>query len=158
MAYRGIAITIIHCAIVLSLAGKYALDRERLPRVWVKTAPYDPTLPIRGRYVSLRLQVDCATDVYPSGWISARLEVKNNRLVALPVASGAGIMISGARGLPWTLTEPVAFFIPEHIEDPSLRPSDEELWVEATVPKSGPPRPLRLGVKKNGVLTPLDLR
>jgi len=34
----------------------------------------------------------------------------------------------------------------------------EELWVEVTVPRRGPPRPLRLGVKKDGTLTPLDLR
>jgi hypothetical protein len=57
-AYRGIAVAVVQCLIVLSLAGKYAIDRERLPRVWVNATPVDPDLPIRGRYVSLRLQVD----------------------------------------------------------------------------------------------------
>ena len=57
-----------------------------------------------------------------------------------------------------TLSEPIAYFIPEHVDDPSRRPPGEELWVEVTVPPKGPPRPIRLGVKKDGVLTPLDLR
>lgn len=46
------------------------------------------------------------------------------------------------------LAEPVAFFIPEHILDPSRRPEGQELWIEVTIPKKGPPRPIRLGVKK----------
>ena len=55
------------------------------------------------------------------------------------------------------LVEPVAYFIPEHVPDPSRRLPGEELWVEVTLPKQGGPRPIRLAVKKDGVLTPLDL-
>lgn len=56
------------------------------------------------------------------------------------------------------LYERVAFFIPEHVPDPSRRLQGEQLWVEATIPKKGPPRPIRLGVKKDGgPITPLDL-
>jgi hypothetical protein len=55
------------------------------------------------------------------------------------------------------LDDSLAYFIPEHIPDPSIRAAGEELWVEVTLPKKGPPRPIRLGVKKDGVLTPLDL-
>jgi hypothetical protein len=52
----------------------------------------------------------------------------------------------------------VAFFIPEHIPDPSRRTQGEELWVEVTIPKTGPPRPIRLGVKKgDGPIVPLEL-
>ncbi len=65
---------------------------------------------------------------------------------------------STASGLVAGLAEPVAYFIPEHIPDPSIRPAGEELWAEVTVPKSGPPRPIRLGVRRNGTLTPLDIR
>jgi hypothetical protein len=54
------------------------------------------------------------------------------------------------------LAEPVAFFIPEHATDPSRRRNEEELWVEVTVPRRGPPRPIRLGLKKGDVLTPLE--
>jgi len=57
------------------------------------------------------------------------------------------------------LDRPVAFFIPEQIPDPSRRPPDEKLWVEVTIPKKGPPRPIRLGVKKgDSPIVPLNLR
>jgi hypothetical protein len=52
----------------------------------------------------------------------------------------------------------VAFFIPEHVPDPSVRPPGEELWAEVTIPGSGPPRPIRLGVMRQGRLTALELR
>jgi hypothetical protein len=55
------------------------------------------------------------------------------------------------------LDSPLAYLIPEHVADPSRRPSGEELWVEVTLPRKGPPRPIRLGVKKDGTLAPLDL-
>ena len=67
----------------------------------------------------------------------------------------AGIYVSHT-GDTDRLLDPVAFFIPEHIPDPSFRPKGEELWVEVSVPKKGPPRPIRLGVKKDNVLTPLN--
>ena len=51
----------------------------------------------------------------------------------------------------------VEYFIPEHALDPSLRNRGEELWVEVTIPKKGPPRPIRLGVKKNGMIAPLEI-
>jgi len=52
----------------------------------------------------------------------------------------------------------VAYFIPEHVADPSRRAPGEELWAEVTIPRAGAPRPIRLGVKKDGVLTPLDVK
>jgi hypothetical protein len=53
-------------------------------------------------------------------------------------------------------TPTVAFFIPEHADDPSRRAAGEELWAEVTMPRRGRPRPIRLGVKKSdGTLTPL---
>lgn len=52
----------------------------------------------------------------------------------------------------------LAYFIPEGVPDPSIRSRDEELWVEVSVPKEGPPRPVQLAVRKNGVMTPLELR
>ena len=115
---RGLVVAVIHVALILSIAGKYSWDRGRLPRQWFRAAPYDPDLPIRGRYVSLRL-------------------------INGPVDRG---------------DSPIAIFIPEHIPDPSRRLAGEELWVEVTVPSGGPLRPIRLGVKREGVLTRLDLR
>ncbi len=154
--YRGLAVAALQCAIVLSVAGKYAWDRERLPRVWIKTAPYDPNLPIRGRYVSLRVEAD-GPSTGGNTWIPVRLSVENQRLVAIPDSTDVTVNASCSPGR-CVLTEPVAFFISEHVADPSRREPGEELWVEVSVPPNGPPRPLQLGVKKDGVLLPLDLR
>jgi hypothetical protein len=56
------------------------------------------------------------------------------------------------------LDQTLAFFIPGHVADPSRRPAGEELWVEVTIPRAGLPRPIRLGVKKDGQLEPLAVR
>jgi len=153
--YRGAAVAVLQCLIVLSVSGKYALDRERLPRVWAAAAPIDPNLPVRGRYVSLRLQVEAAAPD-TTHWTAARLAAVGGRLVATPDRSGSVHIVP--RDAQWTLAEPVAFFIPDNIPDPSRRAPGEELWVEVSVPAYGSPRPVRLGVKRAGVLTPLDLR
>lgn len=58
-------------------------------------------------------------------------------------------------GLVAVVGTTTTYFLPEHSPDPSRRPQGEELWMEATIPRKGPPRPIRLGVKKGGVLTPL---
>ena len=57
-----------------------------------------------------------------------------------------------------TSAEPLAFFIPEHAPDPTALRPGEELWAEVTLPRKGPPRPIRLGVKKGaGPIVPLNL-
>jgi hypothetical protein len=123
--YRGLAVALLQCLIVLSVAGKYAMDRERLPRVWTKAMPFDPNLFVRGRYVSLRLQVEAQPDA--GQWTSARLSAVDGRLVATPDPAGSVHIVPG--GNRWTIAEPVAFFIPEHVPDPSQRAPGEELCV-----------------------------
>jgi len=152
--YRGAAVAVLQCLMVLSVAGKYAMDRERLPRVWTKAAPFDPELFVRGRYVRLRLQVEAPLD---AGQLTpARLSAVDGRLIATPdLAGSVHIVLGGDR---WMIAEPAAFFIPEHVPDPSRRAAGEELWVEVSVPARGSPRPIRLGVKRDGVLTPLELQ
>ena len=150
---KGIAVAAFDCLLMLSVAGKYYLDRERLPRVWAQATPVDPNLPVRGRYVSLRVQVE--TPAQPHEAISrARLVIRDGRLAAERVGYWTGVIVDW----PGQIREPVAFFISEHVQDPSRIGSGEELWVEVSVPAQGPPRPLRLGVKKDGVLTPLAMR
>ena len=58
----------------------------------------------------------------------------------------------------YMLAEAIPYFIPEHVQDPTIRTQGEELWVEVTVPPKGLPRPKQVGVKKDGRLTPLNLR
>ncbi len=162
---KGLAVAAAQMLVVASVGAKFLVDRSSYPRVWVATAPVDPDLPIRGRYVRLGILVDAerrAVADMPGApnLFSARLAVKDNRLVAIEDESGAHFVSSMpcATETCWRLSEPLAYFIPEHIEDPSRRSRDEELWVEVTVPPKGAPRPIQLGVKKNGELTPLELR
>jgi hypothetical protein len=158
----GVALAVIHMALVGALGLKLMVDRARFPRGWARTAPYDPSLPIRGRYVRLRLEVPVTgppSAAVPDDVHGVRLHEARGRLVAELDDSGdlpAARWQAGERSA--LLNEPVAFFIPEHARDPSVRPAGEQLWAEVTIPRQGPPRPIRLGVWKDGRLTPLDLR
>lgn len=170
---KGLAIAAAHVALVASLGGKLLYDRATLPRVWVAAAPFDPDLPIRGRYVSLQLAVE-PRGIREAGPGQRReppqpvvLRAENGRLVAEARPGARGYdpadlhvrFLQRADGKRAVLDQPVAFFIPEHVPDPSRRPPGEELWVLATIPGKGPPRPIRLGVRKpDGTFLPLELR
>jgi hypothetical protein len=155
---KGVALGAIQVAMVLSLGGKLLIDRATMPRVWVKVTPFDPDLPVRGRYVSLRVPAEARGFAWGFVYGTAKLSVEDGKLIARPTEDNGGTMVNVTGDPPVAnLSEPVAYFIPEHVADPSGRPPGEDLWVEVTVPPKGPPRPIRLGVKKDGVLTPLDL-
>jgi hypothetical protein len=159
---------IVGAAQILLLAGvgaKFLYDRATYPRLWVETAPYDPYLPVRGRYVSIALVVPAArvenADAAGTspGMFSARLEVRDDQLVAVEDPEGKHFVTIGRcpdRSC-LQLATPVAYFIPEHGPDPSRRPEGETLWVEVTLPPTGAPRPLRLGTRRAGdaKVTPL---
>jgi len=146
---RGLVLAGLHVLLVCSLGAKLLYDRATRPRVWARTAPFDPDLPLRGRYVSLALEV--AAPVSSAERTEVELAVENERLVARAADTSTGVFVTGKR-----LDEPIAFFIPEHAEDPSRLERGEELWAEVTVPKRGPPRPIRLGLRKGGEIEPLD--
>ena len=162
---KGLTIAAIHLALVGSVGGKLLIDRATRPRVWARAGPFDPDLPIRGRDVRLRVVGRASEPLSgPSGSVPVTLRVENGVLTFDRVDESAGSRLR-ARTIVTTrngehiteLDQTLAYFIPEHVPDPSRRPPGEELWVELTLPKAGPPRPIRLGVKKDGVLTPLDL-
>ena len=48
MMRKGLAVAALHVAIVASLGAKLLADRATRPRVWARTAPFDPTLPDSG--------------------------------------------------------------------------------------------------------------
>lgn len=191
---KAFLLTSLHLLLVLSLGGKLLYDRATRPRFWVKAAPVDPDLPIRGRYVSLRVEVPVLgavmppleprpknlkeTEPWPPRWqqhhLRVDLEAGSQGLVArtqgkpdpqhlvIYDANHNATLPERMRGLPeasWVvvLDQPIPFFIPERISDPSRRKPGEELWVEVTLPRKGPLRPIRLGVKKEGNLNPLNL-
>jgi hypothetical protein len=158
---KGLIVAAAHVAIVCTLGAKLLADRATLPRVWVEVASYDPDLPIRGRYVRLQIIAtprgfeDSGDQSQAWGW--ARLSVEGDRLIATrteyPTRHFLRIQKQGDRVVA-TLGTPVAFFIAEHAVDPSRRPG---LMVEVSVPRKGPPRPVRLGIREGGTITPLEL-
>jgi hypothetical protein len=162
---KGLIVGAVQLLLLASVGGKFVYDRANYPRLWVETAPYDPYLPIRGRYVSIALVVPAAraesAEAPENGpaMFTARLEVRGDRLFAVEDPEGRHLVTSGRcpdRSC-WQLATPVAYFIPEHGTDPSRRPEGETLWVEVTLPPTGAPRPLRLGIKRAGdaTVTPL---
>ena len=156
---KGVAVAAIHLAIVASVGAKLLVDRSTRPRVWARTAPYDPDLPLRGRYVRLQVEGEPAGLSEQDTVQPVEMTVRNGTLTLTPAAHDSGVRARLTQRDDRTvavLVEPVAFFIPEHIPDPSVRAPGEELWVELTLPKQGPPRPIRLGARKNGVLTVLQ--
>src|SRR5262245_43868372 len=170
---KGLVIAAVHVGLVASLGAKLLYDRATRPRVWALTTPYDPNLPIRGRYVTLQLILDPrGLGETKPGSVSQQsqpinLRGEGERLVAEATArpedydpSDLHLRFIDRRGEKLAvLAEPVAFFIPEHIPDPSRCQQGEELWAEVTIPKKGLPRPIRLGVKKgDGPIIPLGLR
>jgi len=172
--YKGLVVGLLHLLIVSSLGAKLLYDRETLPRLWVKTVPVDPNLPIRGRYVRLQVEMELrgghmnpgktgSPGTSQQAHLRANLSAENGQLSAAVDERNGSVFIivrSDDEGTVTRLSEPLAFFIPEHVADPSRRSADEELWVEVTVPKTGPPRPIRLGVRKAEDLSdpvPLDL-
>ena len=48
------------------------------------------------------------------------------------------------------LSQSILFFLADTAKDPTSLPRGDELWVLATIPRKGPPRPIALGVKKAG--------
>ena len=138
----GLLLLVAHTALMGSLGLKLLADRQRLPRGWARTVPFDPSTPLRGRYVRLALEIPLA--IVPP-------EPSEYR--------GSGVRLRAVDGkvvgdLDDSVRSPRVQLRPEG----GARSPREELWAEVTIPRTGPPRPIRLGVMKAGRLKPLDLR
>ena len=170
---KGLILAGVQLAIVASLGAKLAIDRARFPRVWAKVRSYDPDLPIRGRYLSLQLAVQMQpggeggvktpkpeTKV-PCATLSGNLLAMKGQLAATPAEYGHGVLLTtclAPNSAEVWLMQPVLYFLPEHAENPMQTARGGELWAEVTVPKAGPPRPIRLAVKKGNRFTPLEIK
>jgi hypothetical protein len=169
---KGAILGALQLLLVLSLSGKLLYERATRPRVWVLAATYDPELPIRGRYLSQRLQFPADGFTYQqpgnrnmSDWFNNRqwvhLEVREGKLIGTAQGSGPGQWVYLHRNAEGSVVafsqEPVLVFIPEKADVPILN-RGEEMLVEVTIPKKGPPRPIRVGMKRAGVIAPLEFR
>jgi hypothetical protein len=201
---KAFAVALIQVLLVCSLGAKLMYDRRTRPQAWFKAERYDPNLPIRGRYLSLQIDVtdsrsaeeierkfggeiqanenqqarfrfpgryefgrECGSIVWRDGQAIAVFDESstwscNNLTFArwrtAQVNHQQGTASLGA-DTTLRLSEPILFFISDTAKDPSRLPAGDELWVLATIPRKGPPRPIALGVKKSGesVVRPLGL-
>jgi hypothetical protein len=148
--------------------------------VWFKTARYDPNLPIRGRYLGLQVELNDprspeevekkfgVKDRY--AWMGFGQEcgsivAQDGKPVVVfdnsPVWDCDNLSLSRWRTtdgvMHLRLEEPLLFFIPDTAKDPRGR-TGEEVWVLATIPRKGPPRPIALGLKAGtGEIQRIDL-
>src|ERR1041385_5074053 len=165
--HKGLAVAFIHLLIVSSLGAQLLYDRATCPRVWVRTGQVDPDLPIRGRYMTLSIEVSRSSapveaPAKPSyRGDNVELAVENGRLVAHGTARRTDMYVtrrsSRPEDDPFILSSPLVFFVPEHAELPRLSRGDE-LWAEVTVPRKGPPRPIQLAVKRGQEWRPLSYK
>jgi hypothetical protein len=169
---QAIMVALIQVLIVCSLGAKLLYDRSTRPQVWFKTARYDPNLPIRGRYLGLQIELNDprspeevakkfgVTDRY--AWMGFGQEcgsivARDGKPVVVfdnsPVWDCDNLGFSRWRTTDGVahlrLEEPLLFFIPDTAKDPRGQ-TGEEVWVLATIPRKGPPRPIALGIKKAG--------
>jgi hypothetical protein len=111
LSKASIGLLLFQLLVVSTVAAKYLYQRATCPRVWTRTAAYDPELVMRGRYLSLQLTVDGCNSTLPSAkdaefprnvngvpggktfsirsadtiWFQAKLAVKDNKLIAIRV-------------------------------------------------------------------------
>jgi hypothetical protein len=163
---KGLLLAVVQVLLVASLGAKLKLDRARLPRIWAKAAAVDPYLPIRGRYVAVRLEVQLLNPAAVDHWtgltpLRGNLLVQDGRLAVetIPDSPMRGVWLTTANhGADHALRESVLFFLPEHAPDPLAAARNGELWAEVTVPKEGLPRPIRLAIKKGETFTPIEAK
>jgi hypothetical protein len=170
----------IQLVLVLSVAGKYWWERMNCPRVWVKAAQYDPNMPLRGRYLELQLAVnacslprdkarfdqgyqDATGRQTPGYWTwNVVLAAEDGQLMPR-VADRQQVEKDGGSVMhrenqpceSAPLSSETNFFIPDTAKRPFPLAKGQVLWVEVTVPPSGPPRPIQLAVSSAAGWQPL---
>ncbi len=169
----GIILLIIQLLLVLSIAGKYLYERKFYPRVWTRARQVDPYLPLRGRYLALQLMIDaCSLPKDPqyyrpagrpeigsltSGWswfvspepVNGRLEARLADPNSNPSPDNDKPPVvfleehAPCAEAPFTRAE---LFIPDTAKPPFPLKPGQQLWIEVTLPPSGPPRPIQAAI------------
>jgi hypothetical protein len=196
MSYRGraVIVLILQCALVITIAIKFAWERKTRPRVWARAEFVDPNLPLRGRYLNPSVDVDACgmkeyhealaeqertaqrvadaarargqqitgSDIFPFyGSVPADVKPVDDRLVAVFARNRASLRLQLRRGQDCHYVPALGdmpFFVPDTAHLPTHLNKGEELWMQVTLPPEGPPRPIQLALKRDGVWTPLNLR
>jgi hypothetical protein len=175
----GLILLIVQLMLVLSVAGKYLYERKFCPRVWTRATQFDPSLPLRGRYLALQLLIDACSlpknaryytpgGVSPTGTSTAgwnwpvTAEPVNGHLVARLVdpnkdsVDARHILLGedqSCTDVPFDRGE--IYFIPDTAKSPFPLQPRQQLWVEVTLPAAGPPRPIQLALSDSSGFHPL---
>ena len=181
MRQRGLALLVVQLLVVLSIGAKYAWERHHCPMVWTRANQWDPSQPIRGRYLGLTLHANaCGLPMEPrrihvTGHVERRytsLEALEWRVVPAvlngelaprvvdetqPGPTQELMLGSGTPCEFATLSGTSDFFIPEHAKSPLPLKEGQELWALVTVPPSGPVRPVKLAISDAAGFHVLDL-
>jgi hypothetical protein len=172
----GLILLLVQLALVLSVAGKYLYERQNRPRVWTRAAQFDPALPLRGRYLALQLVLDACGlprdaehTIHQYGgshsfwqW-NVSLIAANGKLVPRlekrwsPRGGGTLTLLADKPCDRATLSSEEMLFIPDRAHPPLPLLPGQELWVEVTLPPSGPPRPIQIALSSAEGFHPLKL-
>jgi hypothetical protein len=168
----GLILLFVQLALVLSVAGKYLYERQTRPRVWTRATQFDPNLTLRGRYLALQLFLnacslpqDAEHAIGPysgshSFWQwNVSLAAENGKLVPRMTPQGRETvrLVAGKPCDRATLDNQELLFIPDRAQVPLPPQPGQELWVEVTVPESGPPRPIQIALSSAAGFHPLKL-
>jgi hypothetical protein len=172
----GLVLVVVQLVLVLSVAGKYLYERQTRPRVWTRATQFDPALPLRGRYLALQLMLDACglprdaehtIQSYSGGrrfWMwHVSLTTTDGKLVPRlekswsPLAGGTLTLLAEKPCDQATLSNEVMLFIPDRAQLPFPPKAGQELWVEVTLPQSGPPRPIQIALSGGGGFRPVRM-
>jgi hypothetical protein len=98
----SITVLVIQLCLVCSIAAKYLYQRATCPRVWTRAAMYDPELIMRGRYLSMQLEVDACQSTPPFGGRAIFPRDVNG------VPQGETYLVNGQQGLQFSAKLAVA--------------------------------------------------
>jgi hypothetical protein len=179
-SHAALTLLLVQLLLVLSVAGKYLYERKTRPRIWARATQYDPNQPLRGRYLALQLLVDaCAlprdqnhyqkgykifTDgEEPGSWKwNVSLAVEDGHLVPTlqdhpktPIDIQELMLRTDRPCNRVPIRSEVEFFIPDTAKGPFPLKPGQELWVEVTMPPTGPPRPIQLALSTGAGFHPL---
>jgi hypothetical protein len=168
----GLILLFVQLVLVLSVAGKYLYERQTRPRVWTRASQFDPNLTLRGRYLALQLLLDACSlpqdaghairpypGTHPFWQWDVSLAAENGKLVPIVAPQGPETLRLFA-DKPCdraTLSNQELLFIPDRAKVPLPLQPGQELWVEVTVPESGPPRPIQIALSSAAGFHPLKL-
>ncbi len=164
----GLTVAAAQLLLVAGLFVTLDLNQRSLPTVWVPIPEFFPSTWSGGARIWLSLEVVPADGRYPeptpdfgplprrSAFHAFHLFISHNRLTAEIAKNRLGFYVTSKRDpdgrMHLMLPRVVSVVVPADAPAPPRAENGDEFLVEVAVPNSGAPRPVRLGIRRNGVL------